>query len=122
MVARLQEQLREEQQRVRRREEELERLERALLLGSGGGGAGPGAGAGLPPLAPGASGASGKPTLQAQIRHLVQKRASMLRSGVYTPQDALIRQLDERINQLLIHGSFDATPPEQRPLGPMASA
>jgi len=105
---------------MRRREEELERLERALLLGSGSGGAG--TGAGLPPLAPVTSGTSGKPTLQAQIRHLVQKRASMLRSGVYTPQDALIRQLDERINQLLIHGSFDATPPEQRPLAPMASA
>ena len=44
---------------------------------------------------------------EAQIRQLIEKRAKMLQSGVYAPHDLLIRQLDERVNQLLVHETFD---------------
>ena len=53
----------------------------------------------------------------AQIGHLVRKRANMLRLGHYTPQDPLIRQLDELINQLLVHEAFDAGGPQSATAG-----
>ena len=59
-------------------------------------------------------------SVEAQIRHLIQKRTSMLQSGVYTQHDLLIRQLDERINQLLVHEAFDnatARPPPSANFG-----
>jgi hypothetical protein len=43
---------------------------------------------------------------EAQVRHLIQRRTALLQSGVYAAHDPLIRQLDARVNQLLVAEAF----------------